>query len=105
MDNSQSLLHLLECTLGLLEEPIDNTLAEVAIVVVVVHFENLFKSRLVDGVGHVGELRRALLGLRLRELITIAAELGAVEYVQFPLSWWKKEPWWAGGGGSGGGGG
>lgn len=58
----QSLLHLLECAVGLLEKSKYNTLAEVA-VVVIVHFEDLFKGGFVDRVGHVGELRGTSLGL------------------------------------------
>lgn len=58
----QSLAHLIEGALGLVEEPVDDALAEVA-VVVVVHLEDLFKGRLVDAFIHLGEGRRRLLGL------------------------------------------
>lgn len=59
--NSHGSLHLVECTFGLVKKSIYNTLAEVAIGVIIIHFENLFKGGLVDGVTHVGKLRRSIL--------------------------------------------
>lgn len=61
-DDLQRFLNLAECALGLLEKSVDDFLAEIAIVVVV-HFQNLFKGRVVDAVGHFGKVRSGLLGL------------------------------------------
>lgn len=74
-ESVQSFLHLFECAFGLLEETKDDTLAKVAIVVVV-HFEDLFKGGLVDRVGHVGELGGGLFGLWL---LVDSQSQGAVE--------------------------
>lgn len=60
--NSQSLAHLIECALSLVEEAVHNALAEVAIVIVI-HLEDLFESGLVDTLAHVVEGGRCLLGL------------------------------------------
>lgn len=61
-DDLQRFLNLVERALGLVKKSIDDFLAKVAIVVVV-HFQNLFKGRVVDAVGHFGEVRGGLLGL------------------------------------------
>lgn len=58
----QRFLNLLECALGLVEKSIYDFLAELAILVVV-HFQNLVEGRMVDAVGHFGEVRGGLLGL------------------------------------------
>ena len=52
----QRRLHLGESRLGLIEETIDNTLTEVA-VVIIVHLEDLFKGAGIDELLHILEPR------------------------------------------------
>lgn len=58
----QSLAHLVEGALRLIEETVHNTLAEVA-VIIVVHLEDLFEGRLVDALVHLVEGGRCLVVL------------------------------------------
>lgn len=50
----QGRLHLVKGALGLIEEAKDDSAAEF-LVVIVVHFEDLFKGVFVDAVFHVGK--------------------------------------------------
>lgn len=56
--------HLVEGAFSLLEKVEDNALAELALVLIVVHLENLLKGGRVDGVAGVRQAGGALLALR-----------------------------------------
>ena len=55
------LLHLLKGSICLVEEPVDDALAEVPVLVVVIHFQDLVKGGLVNPVTKVRETGRTLL--------------------------------------------
>lgn len=59
----QVCVHFLESALGLLEEIVDDALAELALLFIVVHFENLLKGCGVDVLAKLGLAGRALLAL------------------------------------------
>ena len=49
------LIHLVECAVGLLEEVEDDASAEVSLIFIVVHLENLLKGCDIDVVAKIGE--------------------------------------------------
>lgn len=55
-------LHFVECIVGLIEEAVDDTFAEIA-VIIVIHFQDLLESALIDELLDIGELGRSALGL------------------------------------------
>lgn len=61
----QSSLDLGERGLSLVEETVDDTLAEVT-VIVIIHLQDLLEGTLVDKILDIGELRRRRLGLMMR---------------------------------------
>jgi hypothetical protein len=61
--NSQLLLHFLEGVFSLLEESIDDALAEIAVFLVIIHLKDLFECALIEDLLVIRQLGRALLGL------------------------------------------
>lgn len=54
--DSQGLIHLLKGVLGLLEKTKDNRLAELAVILAVIHLQDLAKSDRVDSIPQVREV-------------------------------------------------
>ena len=54
--DSQGLVHLLKGVLRLLEKTKDNRLAELAVILTVIHLQDLAKSDRVDSIPQVGEV-------------------------------------------------
>src|ERR1700693_6084205 len=61
--NLQRIVHLLECSLGLLKETKDNGPGELAIIFLVVHLQDLLKGHGIDAVSQVRQRDRALFAL------------------------------------------
>jgi hypothetical protein len=72
--NIQCALHFFERAMRLVEEAVDDTLAEIA-VLVVIHFQDLLESALIDELLDIGELGRSALGLGTRSASDGAARL------------------------------
>lgn len=62
--HSQCFFHLFECTLCLLKEPKHNSLAEIPLLLIVVHLEDLLKCGVVDLILVICEVGRTFLFLR-----------------------------------------
>lgn len=62
MGNSQLLLHFLEGVFSLLEESIDDALAEIAVFLVIIHLKDLFECALIEDLLVIRQLGRTLLG-------------------------------------------
>jgi hypothetical protein len=58
-------VHLLERVLGLREKVVDYTLAKFTLVLVIVHFKDLFKCRRINIVPEIQEYGRAVFGLHV----------------------------------------
>jgi hypothetical protein len=55
LKDAHVLIHLVKCAVGLLEEVEDNTSAEISLIFIVVHLEDLLKGCDIDVVAKVGE--------------------------------------------------
>lgn len=55
LEDAHVLVHLVECAIGLLEEVEDNASAEISLIFIVVHLEDLLKGCDIDVVAKVGE--------------------------------------------------
>lgn len=63
MGNAQVIVHLVERAVGLLEEVEDDALAELSLLLVIVHLEDLLKGCDIDSVAKIGESAGTLLAL------------------------------------------
>jgi len=61
--NVQGVLHLDKGLLGLLKEAKDNGLAELALILVVIHLQDLFEGEGIDAVAEIWQAHGALLAL------------------------------------------
>lgn len=61
--NSQCIVHLLEGLLGLLEEAEDNRLAELPVILIIIHLQDLLKGYGIDAVAEIWQTDGALLTL------------------------------------------
>ena len=100
-ENSHFLLDLLESALGLVKETINDALAEIPVLLVIVHFEDLFECALVEDRAVVGKLGGALcmnlsaafpwsIQARLTESAFLVSA-GAMVFVCGGCGWWKFE--------------
>ena len=85
-------LNLFEGNLGLVEETVHNALAEVTILLVIVHLKDLFECALVEDFLIIRELGWALIGLNSNVRPRNLCPRGK-RYLQARPFWYRLVPW------------